>query len=56
MKILIISDIHSNYEALLAVAGAEQTDAVWCLGDLVDLVRCRRNACSGCDIVLDKIA
>jgi len=36
MKILIISDIHSNYEALLTVAHAEKTDAVWCLGDLVD--------------------
>ena len=36
MKVLIISDIHSNYEALLAVAHAEKTDAVWCLGDLVD--------------------
>ena len=36
MKILIISDIHSNYEALLTVAYAEKTDAVWCLGDLVD--------------------
>jgi putative phosphoesterase len=36
MKILIISDIHSNYEALLTVARAEKTDAVWCLGDLVD--------------------
>jgi putative phosphoesterase len=37
MKILIISDIHSNYEALLAVAKAERdADHVWCLGDLVD--------------------
>jgi putative phosphoesterase len=37
MKILIISDIHSNYEALLAVAEAEKhVDQVWCLGDLVD--------------------
>jgi putative phosphoesterase len=36
MKILITSDIHSNYEALLTVAHAEKTDAVWCLGDLVD--------------------
>jgi putative phosphoesterase len=36
MKILIISDIHSNYEALLSVAHAERSDAVWCLGDLVD--------------------
>ncbi|MFZ0708427.1 MAG: metallophosphoesterase family protein [Terrimicrobiaceae bacterium] len=36
MKILIISDIHSNYEALLTVAHAEKIDVVWCLGDIVD--------------------
>ena len=36
MKILIISDIHSNYEALLAVAHAEKADETWCLGDIVD--------------------
>jgi hypothetical protein len=36
MKLLIISDIHSNYEALLAVAYAEKADEVWCLGGLVD--------------------
>jgi len=36
MKSLIISDIHSNYEALLAVAHAEKADEIWCLGDLVD--------------------
>jgi putative phosphoesterase len=37
MRILIISDIHSNYEALLAVANAEKNaDQIWCLGDLVD--------------------
>jgi putative phosphoesterase len=36
MKLLIISDIHSNYEALLAVAHAEKADEIWCLGDLVD--------------------
>ena len=36
MKILIISDIHSNYEALLTVAHAEAADEIWCLGDLVD--------------------
>jgi putative phosphoesterase len=36
MRVLVISDIHSNYEAPLAVAHAEKTDAVWCLGDLVD--------------------
>jgi putative phosphoesterase len=36
MKILIISDIHSSYEALLAVVHAEQADEIICLGDLVD--------------------
>jgi hypothetical protein len=33
MKALVFSDIHSNYEALLAVAHAEKADTVWCLGD-----------------------
>lgn len=36
MRILIISDIHSNLAALEAVlSAAGQVDAVWCLGDLV---------------------
>ena len=36
MKILVISDIHSNLSALEAVLeAAGETDAVWCLGDLV---------------------
>ena len=36
MRILIISDIHSNLTALEAVlADAGHIDAVWCLGDLV---------------------
>lgn len=36
MRILVISDIHSNYPALEAVlASAITVDAVWCLGDLV---------------------
>jgi predicted phosphodiesterase len=36
MRILIISDIHSNLTALEAVlSNAGQVDAVWCLGDLV---------------------
>ena len=36
MRILVISDIHANLNALLAVLeSAGQTDAVWCLGDLV---------------------
>ena len=36
MQILVISDIHANYEALEAVlADAGQVDETWCLGDLV---------------------
>lgn len=36
MRILIISDIHSNFEAIQAVVNyAGEIDAVWCLGDLV---------------------
>jgi predicted phosphodiesterase len=36
MKLLVISDIHSNYEALVGVRHAEEPDEIWCLGDLVD--------------------
>ncbi len=36
MKALIISDIHSNFEALHTVAKTNSFDEVWCLGDLVD--------------------
>ena len=36
MRILVISDIHANYTALLAVlADAGPVDETWCLGDLV---------------------
>jgi diadenosine tetraphosphatase ApaH/serine/threonine PP2A family protein phosphatase len=36
MRILVISDIHSNLTALEAVlTSAGQVDGVWCLGDLV---------------------
>ncbi|HSM23916.1 MAG TPA: metallophosphoesterase family protein [Anaerolineaceae bacterium] len=36
MRILIISDIHSNLEAIQAVVNnTGEVDAVWCLGDLV---------------------
>ncbi|HEY9087163.1 MAG TPA: metallophosphoesterase family protein [Anaerolineaceae bacterium] len=36
MRILVLSDIHSNLTALQAVVAAAGTvDAVWCLGDLV---------------------
>jgi len=36
MKILVISDIHANLNALEAVlADAGECDATWCLGDLV---------------------
>lgn len=36
MRILVVSDIHSNFLALQAVLNAAgSVDAVWCLGDLV---------------------
>ncbi len=36
MRILVISDIHANYTALVAVlADAGPVDETWCLGDLV---------------------
>ncbi len=36
MRILVVSDIHANYNALEAVIkDAGKVDAVWCLGDLV---------------------
>ena len=36
MRVLVISDIHANYTALLAVLkDAGQVDETWCLGDLV---------------------
>lgn len=36
MKVLLISDIHSNICALEAIEQREQFDEVWCCGDLVD--------------------
>lgn len=36
MKILILSDIHSNYDALQSVVKTAVADEIWCLGDLVD--------------------
>ncbi len=36
MRVLVISDVHSNYSALKAVLGdAGHVDETWCLGDLV---------------------
>ncbi|MBI5945430.1 MAG: metallophosphoesterase family protein [Chloroflexi bacterium] len=36
MRVLVMSDIHANYTALLAVLkDAGQVDETWCLGDLV---------------------
>lgn len=36
MRILVLSDIHANYEALQAVlADAGAVDETWCLGDIV---------------------
>lgn len=38
MKILLVSDIHSNIHALNAVLAAEpDSDAIYCTGDLVDV-------------------
>lgn len=34
MRILLVSDIHANFEALSAVRG--EYDALLCMGDLVD--------------------
>lgn len=36
MKILLISDIHGNLEALEAVLALERWDLIYCMGDLVD--------------------
>ena len=36
MRLLVISDIHANLPALLAVAGHQQFDRAICLGDIVD--------------------
>ncbi|HEY6073596.1 MAG TPA: metallophosphoesterase family protein [Anaerolineales bacterium] len=36
MRVLVISDVHSNYSALEAVlADAGAVDEIWCLGDLI---------------------
>ena len=36
MRVLVISDVHANYEALEAVLNdAGEVDETWCLGDLV---------------------
>ncbi len=36
MRVLVISDIHANYTALMAVLkDAGQVDETWCLGDLI---------------------
>ena len=36
MKILLIADIHGNYEALKTVLKRERWDEILCMGDLVD--------------------
>lgn len=36
MRVLVVSDIHGNWEALRTVAAAEEVEAVLCLGDTVD--------------------
>jgi diadenosine tetraphosphatase ApaH/serine/threonine PP2A family protein phosphatase len=35
VRIAVISDIHANFAALEAVLDAVESDAVWCLGDVV---------------------
>ena len=36
MRVLVISDIHANYDALQAVLrDAGEVDETWCLGDIV---------------------
>jgi len=36
MKILVLSDIHANFEALQTVLrSAGNYDSIWCLGDIV---------------------
>ena len=36
MRILVVSDIHANYEALKTVlSAAGEVDSLWCLGDVV---------------------
>lgn len=38
MKILIITDIHANYQALTSVVQRfDDADEVWCLGDIVEI-------------------
>lgn len=55
MKILILSDIHSNWAALKAVLAAENFESCLCVGDLVDygcdpvqVVDWARNHTRGC--------
>ncbi|MGR3309205.1 MAG: metallophosphoesterase family protein, partial [Candidatus Brocadiales bacterium] len=36
MKILILSDIHGNYQALTSIKKKEEADMVFCLGDIVN--------------------
>lgn len=56
-RILVVSDIHANKEALDAViADVGDWDAIWCLGDMIgygpDPVPCLRWVRDHCDIVL----
>lgn len=59
MKLAVISDIHSNFEALraaFAAIDAEEVDAVYCLGDIVgygsDAVECLEWVWARCDGVV----
>ncbi len=56
-RILVLSDIHGNKDALDAVlADAGEVDAIWCLGDMVGYgpqpVACLEWVRNHCDIVL----
>lgn len=36
MRVLVLSDVHGNYDSLSAILEKEKYDAVWFLGDLTD--------------------
>ncbi|MEF8832471.1 MAG: metallophosphoesterase family protein [Candidatus Thermoplasmatota archaeon] len=36
MKTLLISDVHSNYQALKEVLAEKKYDRLYCIGDIVD--------------------
>lgn len=56
MKILLVSDIHGNYEALKEILAEEDYDRIYCMGDLVDYgpspEECIRELEDNADIVI----